>query len=294
MLVMLMRRLWKTRPWRTLELMFYDEKTSVFIHALSKLLETRFELKYRILDTQHRESILELRLDSGYYSVILAWEDNGEDGSITLFMIKMLLSLLDLPWESGLANYMYGIRGVSPLLKQALQSCQNYLSILHFYVGMADGMPRILAQVPASEFPINKGQRAEDEFPYELDVRIVCPDPQSCLDNPRPSLFVWTTHFSIELAHLEVLVSINDLLDWKNFRRIVIEQVEENEDGQLDAWQQRYMLACLTFKRKGTTTPDENRLLDAIISERSEDTSDESRRSKIFIVPSFQEAIWGF
>lgn len=123
-------------------------------------------------------------------------------------------------------------------------------------------------------------------------MQVVCPDPHSSLANPYPSLVVWATHLSLRTAQFQQLgqgdEDIGDLLDCEEVRQTVTDRVGQNEDGQLDAWQQRYMLACLRFKHKGTTTQDENRQLDAIISERSEDMSDESGRSKIFTVSSIQ------
>lgn len=68
-----------------------------------------------------------------------------------------LVSLLFLAWllpPRSEKELLFNRVRFPSSLKQALLSCKSCLGILGIFAGLADGTPRILTQVPASEFPV--------------------------------------------------------------------------------------------------------------------------------------------
>lgn len=297
---MLVHSLWKGGP--TYDICVYDEKMSAFITTLFTHLETRLLLNFKAPGTRCCESVLQVVSSRRTrHPFVVSWQDNGEEGTIMISLVELLLSawLLSATMEKELlADDIH----ISSAVIQALRSCKPCLSILCISMGLADEMPRILTQVPACEFSRRWKESLKDlsrskqyELRYELDVRIVCPDPQSRVEKPRPSLVIWTTHLSLHTSQLQQLEQydkeIGDLLDWQEIRRMVIDRVEKNDDGQLDRWQQQYMLACLKWKYDASARQHGNLRLNRMISQRSKHASDEGKGSEIFTVSSIQERI---
>lgn len=299
---MLMYSMWPRLKGPALWFTYWDEETfNFFASIVGRLTDWLFLLRFKDLDkakapsTHTHKSIAIMTCGEDPYTVIYSWLNIDEDEDIMASMMLLLVSAWLFLLGDLDKTMIFGPdlrrREVSPMLEQAICLLDKCLVAMDVYIGHTSErfpfekrcLPHISTLVSSATFPTAGLFYCipHSGTPYNvLDLHIVCADPGSSPDDTIPCYISWDVLIRVKDGSLgnviEYIHTRSDrrdevapiLLKDPEFRASITNAVERNASGQLDAWQQRYLLACIRVNYGQYESVREAAELESIISER--------------------------